>query len=125
MVGFNLGQQGAFAVRPIDQDRIYCFDFPQAKIRAWIHRRLKAPHGHLLQVLQLVGVFQGNFSPQCIGVFSFATQFKLEVMVILVYYFRIVAVNEGGHVDIVGHQIQVAIIVQIAIGRAIGMAGFT
>ena len=58
------------------------------------------------------------------GVFSLTTQFKLEVMVILVYYFSVVAVNEGGHVDIIGHQIQVAVIVQIAVSRAIGMTGF-
>ena len=42
-----------------------------------------------------------------------------EVMIFLAQFVRPVLVNKGGHIDVADHEVQVSVIIQVAVGGAV------
>ena len=58
-------------------------------------------------------------------VLTFSPEFKTEVIgFIFTQSIGIVPVHKGGHIDVVDHQIQIAVVVQIPISGTVGKTGF-
>ena len=76
----------------------------------------------MFQVLDFAFLVQRYLCAQALFVLAFAFQFEVQVMVFkaLVCF---VLVNRGGQVDVVDHQIQVTVVVQIGVGCPVAVGG--
>ena len=88
-------------------------------MRAIIHRRLKTPHRHLLDVKSFVLIFNRNTRAKRIGIFAAAFRNKRQKMIALQLFIRLVSIDKSFHVDVIDHQIQVTVIVQIRVSRPV------
>ena len=124
LVSRNIAQQcAAIAAGPDDEQGIDAFVVTQADIGPRIHGTLKTAHGHLFDIKRLSARPREYFCAESVRVFpaSFQIEFQIMAAGALVGF---IAVYESLHVAVVRHQVEVAVVIEIAIGRSVGKTLF-
>ena len=124
MIYRHLGHLGETTIRPQNLELIYNSDFAQANGDFWIHAGLKASVGHLFGIKYLVASFHLNLCAYSSGVFSLTYQLQLDAVQVWLQAFTFILKDLGGCIDVVDHQVQGAVVVQIPISGSIGVDGF-
>jgi hypothetical protein len=91
-----------------------------------VHGTLKTAHGHLLLVKRLAAGERRNILAPNAAVFRPqlpSTQIVTVVVFQRFLFDRFVPINESLHLGVIYYQIEVAVVVQVAIRRAIGKTG--
>ena len=101
------------AIRPNDQNGIGFGGLPQSKVQHGFDSRLITSGKIELLILCDAGGSNIYFCSQAIGVSCRTGQFDLQKMVFRLL-FLVISENESSVIDIVDHQIEIAVVIQIA-----------
>ena len=120
LVSRDIGQYLLPTIGPSGYQGIHAGGCTQAEVQQRRHRRLETPGQLLLQGLLLAGCKNGYGGPNPLCVLAGALQLYLQIMMARLAL-CLVAIDKGGLVDIIDHQIQIAIVIQIGISGAVAV----
>ena len=115
----DVAQHRLLPVRPLHRDRIDLRIRTNPKRQQRLHARLEAAHRRLLLHELLTADPQRHARANGKAIASVTNQRNLQIVIVLEQRARIVAIDKRFHVDVVHHQIDCAIAVEITVCRAI------